>query len=144
MQMAYQEQKWVFLVADDDPEDQIMIYEALKLLTANLDLRFVQSSSQVLEYLRNSGPDQPEPRLIFLDLNMPGTDGRALLKELKADPAMKAIPVAVLTGSKAAEDAEFCQQAGAAGYYQKPSSFLELARMVDQLLAEQLKPWYPM
>ncbi len=142
--MSYQEQKWVFLVADDDPDDQIMIYEALKLLTANLDLRFMQSSAQVLEYLQQDGPDQPRPRLIFLDLNMPGMDGRALLKQIKADPMMSVIPVAVLTGSKAEEDAEFCQQAGVAGYFQKPSSFLELARMIDQLLSEQLKPWYPM
>lgn len=142
--MNQQEDKWVFLVADDDPDDQIMIYEALKLLTANLDLRFVQSSSQALSYLGNLGLDQPVPRLIFLDLNMPGMDGRTLLKELKASPGTKDIPIAVLTGSKSLEDADFCQQAGAAAYFQKPSSFLELARMIDQLLAEQLKPWYPM
>jgi two-component system response regulator len=58
--------------------------------------------------------------LILLDLNLPGTDGREVLEEIKNDPKLRTIPVIVLTTSSDGEDIEKCYRAGANSYIQKP------------------------
>ena len=55
----------------------------------------------------------PRPGIVLLDLNLPGTDGREVLRIVKADPDLKLVPVIVLTISDAIEDIESCYAAGA-------------------------------
>ena len=64
--------------------------------------------------------DSPRPGIILLDLNLPGTDGREVLAEIKGDPSLKTIPVIVLTTSTDEIDIERCYQAGANSYVHKP------------------------
>lgn len=78
-----------------------------------------------LDYLlrreKYAAPDlSPRPGIIILDLNMPGTDGRAVLKTIKTDTSLKKIPVIVLTTSSADEDIEECYTDGANSYIVKP------------------------
>jgi CheY-like chemotaxis protein len=130
--------KGVLLVAEDDPDDQILVQDALETLPFRLELHFVEDGAALLAYLHDNGVEKPAPGLVLLDLNMPGKDGRAVLREIKADPALTDLPVVILTTSKAEEDARYCQNFGVDGYFRKPSSFKELTQILDRVVSEHL------
>jgi CheY-like chemotaxis protein len=75
----------------------------------------------------------PRPGLILLDLNMPKKDGREALREIKADPQLKHIPVVVLTTSKAEEDIYRSYELGANSYITKPVTFASLVEVMKTL-----------
>jgi len=68
----------------------------------------------------------------LLDLNLPGTDGRDVLEQIKADDALKHIPVVILTTSSASSDVTFCYRHGASGYIIKPVDLAKFAASVQQ------------
>jgi CheY-like chemotaxis protein len=116
------------LVADDDPEDCLLIKEAVKEGLLLNGLRFVEDGEELMDYLRHEGgykspSSSPRPGIILLDLNMPRKDGREALKEIKSDPDLKGIPVVVLTTSKAEEDILRSYNLGANSYITKPVTF---------------------
>ena len=97
------------VMADDDADDRLLAKEALEDCGLATDLRFVEDGEQLLDYLYRRGKyidpaDSPSPGIILLDLNMPRKDGREVLREIKADPQMRRIPVVVFTTSQADED----------------------------------------
>src|SRR5579859_6477247 len=97
------------LIADDDADDRLMINDALQESRLANDLRFVKDGEELMAYLQRTGvykdlEKSPRPGIILLDLNMPKKDGREALKEIKADPKIRGIPIVVLTTSRAEED----------------------------------------
>ena len=83
------------------------------------------NGDDALDFLYRRGPyagpgNAPRPSLILLDLNMPGTDGREVLSDIKNNESLKTIPVIVLTTSSDARDIESCYQSGANSYVTKP------------------------
>lgn len=82
---------------------------------------------------RYANADAPRPGLILLDLNMPRKDGREALREIKADPALCAIPVVVLTTSQADEDIVRSYQLAASSYITKPVNFNGLVEVMREL-----------
>lgn len=126
------------LIAEDDPDDQLMIQEAFEDNFSECQLRFVQNGVELIQFLL-SELKAPEtgakflPDLILLDLNMPLKDGRQALLEIESEPRFQQIPVAVLTTSSDAEDADFCRAHGARYFLSKPTTYSELARMVVAL-----------
>src|SRR5581483_10071381 len=98
------------LLADDDEEDRMLTREALQDVRLANEMRFAVDGQELMDYLRREGRyadpavDAPRPGIILLDLNMPKKDGREALAEIKADPALRRIPVVVLTTSKDDED----------------------------------------
>jgi two-component system, response regulator len=127
---------WVLLVAEDDPDDQLLIADAMERLPNQVALRFVETGSELLDYLSKENHSNPRPGLILLDLNMPGMDGRSALREMKNNPVYAQIPVVVLTTSNAPEDHYFCQTFEVDGYYCKPSSFSELISILNRVVDE--------
>ena len=125
------------LMADDDEEDCLLTREALAESRLLNDLRIVHDGEELLEYLRRRGryanADAPRPGLILLDLNMPRKDGREALREIKADPALCAIPVVVLTTSQADEDIVRSYQLAASSYITKPVNFEGLVEVMREL-----------
>jgi len=126
------------LMADDDADDRTLTKEAFEEARLINDLRFVENGEQLLEYLRRQGPyappaEAPRPGLILLDLNMPRKDGRTVLKELKTDPALRQIPVVVLTTSKADEDIYKSYDLGVNSYIVKPVTFEALVDILQTL-----------
>jgi CheY-like chemotaxis protein len=118
----------VILLADDDEEDRMLAANALEESRVVNDFRFVEDGEELLDYLyhrgRYSNPaESPAPGLILLDLNMPRKDGREALREIKADPDLRRIPVVVLTTSKAEEDIYRTYDLGANSFITKPVSF---------------------
>ncbi len=118
----------VILMADDDPDDRELTREALTESRLANELRFVQDGVELMDYLRHRGAyahgaSAPRPGVILLDLNMPRMDGREALREIKADPDLRAIPVVVLTTSRAEEDIARSYELGANSFISKPVTF---------------------
>ncbi len=123
------------LMADDDGEDCTLVGEALREIAAPYTLRFVHNGEELFDYLRHQGEyehtrDAPLPDLILLDLRMPRKDGRETLRELKADPLWRNIPVVALTTSTARDDVRLCYDMGVNAYVTKPATYRELVRIL--------------
>ncbi|MDZ7261448.1 MAG: response regulator, partial [candidate division KSB1 bacterium] len=113
------------LMAEDDPEDRLLVKDAWEESRVLNELRFVEDGEELMDYLYRRGPyaepaRAPRPGLILLDLNMPRKDGREALKEIKADPELRRIPIVVLTTSKAEEDILRTYDLGANSFITKP------------------------
>jgi CheY-like chemotaxis protein len=124
------------LIADDDEEDRLLAEEALRGAHLANDLRFVVDGQDLLDYLRKKGRydgangDAPTPGVILLDLNMPKMDGREALAEIKGDPALKKIPVVVLTTSQADQDVLQTYELGVNSFITKPVTFAGLVEVM--------------
>jgi CheY-like chemotaxis protein len=126
------------LVADDDEDDRSFIRKAWEKSRAANDLRFVEDGEELTEYLNHTGrycepASSPRPGVILLDLNMPKKDGREALREIKADPDLRQIPVIVLTTSQADEDICRSYDLGANSYITKPATFRALVEVLQVL-----------
>lgn len=128
----------VILMAEDDPDDRLLVREAFEESRLLNELRFVEDGEELLEYLRQQGSytdpeSSPRPGLILLDLNMPRKDGREALREIKTDPALRRIPVVVMTTSQAEEDIFRSYDMGASSYIAKPVTFERLVELMKTL-----------
>lgn len=127
----------VILMADDDADDRMLTRDALDESRVLNELRFVEDGEALMDYLHRRGKyadpeSSPKPGLILLDLNMPKKDGREALKEIKADPNLRRIPVVIMTTSKAEEDIFRSYDFGASSFITKPVTF---DRLVDLMKA---------
>jgi CheY-like chemotaxis protein len=128
------------LLADDDEDDRMMTKEALEESRLRNDLRFAVDGQDLMDYLTRQGgyadpAAAPTPGLILLDLNMPRKDGREALQDIKADPALRSIPVVVLTTSGAEEDIIRSYQLGVNSFIRKPVTFDGLVEAMRVLSA---------
>lgn len=124
------------LMADDDADDRQMTKEALEESRVLNEIGFVEDGEQLMDYLRHRGryaAGVPRPDLILLDLNMPRKDGREALAEIKRDPALRQIPIVILTTSKAEEDIFRSYDLGVNSYVTKPVTFHGLVEVMRGL-----------
>ena len=126
------------LLADDDPDDRMLVEDALEEADWSVDLREVEDGDELIDYLRRRGryanpSESPRPGLILLDLKMPGRGGLQTLEEIKKTNVLRRIPVVVLTTSSAEEDITGAYDLGANSYIIKPSSFSTLVEMMQAL-----------
>ena len=123
------------LLADDDPDDRLLVEDALEEGSSTFSLRSVEDGEELVNYLRRQGKyadpaDSPRPGLILLDLKMPRKNGHEALREIKGDPELGRIPVVVLTTSKAEEDVARAYALGANSFVVKPTDFGTLVEMM--------------
>jgi CheY-like chemotaxis protein len=127
----------LLLLAEDDSDDRLLIKDALDECHWAGELRCVENGEELLDYLRHRGAYQatapPCPGLILLDLNMPRKDGRQALREIRADPVLRRIPVVVLTTSKADTDIATLYELGANSFISKPVRFEDLVSVMRLL-----------
>ncbi len=123
------------LLVEDDPADVLLTQEALLGSKIRNNLHVVDDGVEALAFLRREGTyrDVPRPDLILLDLNMPRKDGREVLADIKEDPGLKAIPVAVLTTSSQDEDILKSYELHANCYITKPVGLEQFATVVQSL-----------
>jgi CheY-like chemotaxis protein len=123
------------LMAEDDPEDQMLVRKAFAKARLSNELTIVNDGEELMDYLHRRPPYETahRPDLLLLDLNMPRMDGREALREIKADPLLRAIPVIVLTTSSADEDILRSYDLGVNSYIQKPVTFPKLVELVTEL-----------
>ena len=128
----------VILMADDDADDRLLVKEALEECGVEHELHFAEDGLDLLDYLTHRGDHQdrqraPRPQLILLDLNMPLKDGREVLQDIRADEAMRSIPVVVFTTSKADTDIRQMYDLGANSFITKPAAFADLVDMMRKV-----------
>jgi chemotaxis family two-component system response regulator Rcp1 len=125
------------LLVEDDPGDVLIAREALAAGRLSTDLHVVTDGVEAMSYLRrvDDYADAPRPDLILLDLNLPRKSGHEVLAEVKQDPALRRIPVVVLTTSQAQEDVAKSYDLHASVHVSKPSDFdhfTEVVRQIDE------------
>lgn len=119
------------VIADDDEEDRELTRRALVQSRLANNLAFVEDGEELLEYLSRTGRyagalSTTAPGLILLDLKMPRLDGFEALRQIKENPALRHIPVVVLTTSGADEDIARTYALGVNSFIQKPVTFAGL------------------
>jgi len=127
--------KAVILIAEDDPDDQLILQDAFEESCSHCQLKFVGDGVELLDYLTVAAQqtDTGLPNLLLLDLNMPLKDGRQALGEIRANPALASLPVVIMTTSKSDDDRLDCLASGANDYLVKPSSYGALLNTVQSL-----------
>jgi CheY-like chemotaxis protein len=118
----------VILLADDDEDDRLLTADALREAKVVNAMRTVNDGEELMDYLYHRGKYalpalSPRPGLILLDLNMPKKDGREALREMKADPELRSIPVVVLTTSGTENEIQGIYDLGASSFVVKPVTF---------------------
>ncbi|MCL1465918.1 response regulator [Argonema galeatum] len=136
--MTTEKKKCTILVADDDPDDRLLLEDALTETKLAGNLYFVEDGEELMDYLLHKGKyinpsSSPRPELILLDLNMPRKDGREALKEIKSTPSLRQIPIVVLTTSKAEEDIYRTYDLGVNSFVSKPVSYEGLLELVQKI-----------
>ena len=119
------------LLLEDDNVDAMTVKRAMKDLDVKNALVRVLNGEQALEYLHKEG--NAEPCVILLDLNMPKMNGIEFLRIVKSDERLRAIPVVVLTTSRADQDKLLCFDNSVAGYIVKPADYKEFLRAMHIL-----------
>lgn len=125
------------LLVEDNPGDARLTLEAMREAKVKNQIHVVEDGVEAMEFLRREGGfgNAPRPDLILLDLNLPKKDGRAVLAEVKADPALKRIPVVILTTSRAEEDVLKAYDLHANCYVTKPvnlAQFMKVIALIDE------------
>jgi CheY-like chemotaxis protein len=121
----------VFIV-DDDEDDRESIRDAFLENKHNQDYIFMKNGDQLIEYLHKKEPVSTSV-VILLDLNMPGKDGKDVLREIKNNESFRPIPVIVLTTSSSDKDRAMSYELGANCFVTKPDSYQELMDITDSI-----------
>ena len=126
-----QSQKHSGFIVDDDPDDRESIRDAFLANKHQQDYVFMKNGEQLIGHFTETPSKLPS--LILLDLNMPGKDGRDVLKEMKTHKDFNLIPIIVITTSSSAKDREVSYKLGANCFLTKPNSFQELVEITDSI-----------
>jgi CheY-like chemotaxis protein len=127
------------LLIEDSEEDYQTILWTLKKIGAPYQLFRVSDGDEALDFLHHKGryssiPGNPLPSIIVLDLNLPGTDGRDILNELKNTEKFIPIPIIILTTSSSPKDVETCYRNRANSYILKPVNLDKFQKTIKLLL----------
>jgi len=119
------------LLVEDNLGDIFLVREALEQLGLDIQFRTAPDGETALDILRLPGAKRPD--VIILDLNLPLKHGREVLTELEADPALRHIPVAILTTSTAEEDAALQLEHKHCLFFAKTPDLRELMNILTQI-----------
>ena len=124
------------LAVEDSDEDFEAFGRMLRKASIPNPIYRCSDGDEALDFLYHTGQyidsvKAPRPGIILLDLNLPGTDGREVLEQIKQDNALKIIPVVVFTTSSNPKDIEVCYQYGVNGYILKPIDVKKLTRTLQ-------------
>lgn len=126
------------LIVEDSPEDYETTVRSFQRAGVANAIRHCQDGDEALDYLFHRGrytdaAAAPRPGVILLDLNLPGTDGREVLMQIKQDSGLHKIPVIVLTTSSDERDIDGCYRDGANSYVQKPVDLPKFIKAIQRL-----------
>jgi CheY-like chemotaxis protein len=125
------------LLVEDSARDAELTIDALREYNLANDLVHVKDGAEALDYLFGRGAfvDRPReaPAVMLLDLKMPKVSGMEVLERVKSDPALKTMPVVVMTSSREEPDLRRAYELGVNAYVVKPVRFPEFMDAVKQL-----------
>jgi len=119
------------LLAENDKDDQEIFHEALTEANIPADLITVDNGQELMDNLKD--PSEPNPDIIFLDINMPVKNGKECLAEIKSDETLKEIPTVMLSTSENVKDVEDSFNTGANLYVRKPFSFKSFILLLKKI-----------
>ncbi|AIY12880.1 response regulator [Cellulophaga baltica] len=119
-------------LADDDEDDRLLFKDAIEEIKIKTKLSLFTNGKELMDYLVL--PNVILPEVIFLDLNMPIKNGMQCLKEIRENPKLSDLSVAIYSTSSSEGDIEDTFINGANVYINKPNSFGELKTVIDKVL----------
>ena len=130
MEMSGPRQK--VLIVDDDPDDRMIILETLKTCDASVDCYELKHGNGVLDYMNKTFTDTL-PSFILLDLNMPGKNGKQVLKELKGDSKFISIPIIIFTTTSSIREKQESYFLGANCFVTKPHNYESFKGVINAI-----------
>jgi len=123
------------LLVDDNPADTDLTAEVLARSGCPSHIHAVTDGVQAIAFLRREGKyaHATVPDIVILDLSLPGKDGRAVLAEVKADPVLRKIPIAIFSTSEARQDIVRSYELGANCYVSKPGNLRDFISAVTSI-----------
>ena len=134
-----EENKQPLLIIEDSDEDFAALTRTIIKAKISNPVYRCEDGEEALDFLYREGEYEneslaPRPSLIVLDLNLPGTDGREVLAEIKQNKELKTIPVVVFSTSSNPKDIDACYRYGVSGYMVKPMNVDRLNKLVQTFL----------
>ena len=121
------------LLIEDNPMDVDLTRRAFARRHLANPIQVVRDGDEALSYIGRWQPSDELPALILLDLKLPKVDGLEVLRRLKAHPALRTVPVIVLTTSAEERDVRAAYELGANSYIVKPVDFESFLRVAEQI-----------
>jgi two-component system, response regulator len=126
------------LLVEDNPDDVELTLRALKKNNIKNEVKVVPDGAEALDFLFGHGKYSDRnlanmPTVILLDLKLPKVDGLEVLRQLRANPLTKLLPVVILTSSKQEQDIVSGYSLGVNSYVRKPVDFNQFAEAVSHL-----------
>jgi len=126
------------LLVEDNPDHEELIRRAFAEREPRVAVAVARHGEEALDYLHRRGEYQdpsrsPRPRLILLDLRLPRVDGLEVLGEIKSSPALRSMPVVVLTTSDSEHDVARAYAQHANSYLVKPAEFARIRELIDRM-----------
>lgn len=123
------------LLIEDNSGDNKLTTEVFMRAAVPNKIHMVTNGVDAMNFLKQEGGFQESvrPNIIFLDLNIPKKDGREILKEIKADPELKYIPIIVLTTSESEQDIKNTYEHYANAYITKPIDMDEFIKVIKSI-----------
>jgi chemotaxis family two-component system response regulator Rcp1 len=126
------------LLVEDNPADVKITQRAIRESALPVELLVVRDGQEAVDYLLRQGSHAHDegwrsPDLILLDLNLPRLNGRQVLERIRATPALRSVPVVVLTTSNRREDVREMYEAGANTYIEKPQDFARFVQVLQTI-----------
>jgi CheY-like chemotaxis protein len=125
------------LLVEDSPRDAELILDALDAHLFANEILHLRDGADALDYLYRrgqfAGRSDEQPALMLLDLKLPKVDGLEVLRQVKADPALRRIPVVMMTSSRQEQDLVASYELGVNAYVVKPLKFQDFVAAVKQV-----------
>lgn len=128
------------LIVEDSEEDYTALLRIIRKQGFEYPIYHCLDGDEALDFLLHTGeysnPETaPRPTLILIDLNLPGTDGREVIKVIKEHEQLKIIPVVVFSTSSNPQDIKICYEEGVNSYMQKPVNLQILSKNIEYFLS---------
>ena len=123
----------IFFVEDDE-DFSIIMKMAVRAINKELKINIVGDGITALKDLQLMAQNKLRPKIILLDLNLPGLSGIEILRKIKDIPFMKTVTVIIFSTSKNQKDVELARQFGADAYIRKPLGYKELITCLEDMI----------
>src|ERR1041385_1679892 len=127
------------LLVDDDPDCRLLVREAIAECDISNQVYEVSDGRLALDFVFQRGQfkNAPRPGVIFLDIEMPGIDGQEVLRQIKASPEHRQIPIVMMTGVSDEDQMELAARNGANSYTLTPALSDQFLRTVLESRSEE-------
>lgn len=127
----------VFLIADDDDGHALLIEKNLRRAGLHNPIQRFVDGQQILDFLFRRGPGRQRQTdtayLLLLDIRMPKVDGVEVLRQTKADPSLRKLPIIMLTTTEDPREVARCHELGCNNYIVKPVDYDHFAETIKQM-----------